>query len=104
MICKQVIKCYKSFNTVLNLFLSLYQKLLTIEVFSCGKMPYGRLSNAQVVEQIREGHRLERPRSCPRDAYHLMKLCWEEQPEDRPSFNKLRTLLESLLCINDVIQ
>ena len=74
-------------------------KLFT-EVFSCGKMPYGKLTNAQVVEQIRGGHRLERPRSCPREVFHVMKLCWEEQPEDRPSFGKLTTLLETLFESN----
>ena len=73
-------------------------------MFSCGKMPYGRLSNAQVVEQIREGNRLERPRYCPREVYQVMQMCWEEQPEDRPSFSKLRTLLEKLFNFNEIIQ
>lgn len=47
------------------------------EIFTCGKMPYGRATNAEVVEQVQRGVRLERPRPCPRDVYSTMKLCWE---------------------------
>ena len=71
------------------------------EVFTCGKMPYGRVSNAQVVEQIREGKRLEKPKICPNEVYFLMKLCWKELPENRPSFSQLNINLKSLLHLID---
>ena len=71
--------------------------VLMWEVFTCGKMPYGRVSNAQVVEQIREGKRLERPRICPRDVFYMMTLCWKELPENRPSFSQLNIKLKMLL-------
>ena len=68
--------------------------VLMWEVFSLGKMPYGRLSNAQVVQIIRDGSRLERPKACPTAVYGLMKLCWSESPEDRPSFARLKLELK----------
>lgn len=52
---------------------SLWQK-----VFTCGKIPYGRAGNAEVVEFVQRGQRLERPRTCPREVYNVMKLCWEK--------------------------
>lgn len=34
------------------------------EVFTCGKMPYGRLKNTEVVDRVQRGIILERPKSC----------------------------------------
>lgn len=39
------------------------------EVFTCGKMPYGRLKNAEVVERVQRGIVLERPLRCPEKIY-----------------------------------
>lgn len=39
------------------------------EVFTCGKMPYGRLKNAEVVERVQRGIVLERPPRCPEKIY-----------------------------------
>lgn len=71
--------------------------VLMWEVFTCGKMPYGRATNAEVVEQVQRGQRLERPRSCPREVYVIMRSCWEKHPEDRPSFRSLNQQLEKIL-------
>lgn len=39
------------------------------EVFTCGKMPYGRLKNAEVVERVQRGIVLEKPPRCPEKIY-----------------------------------
>lgn len=62
-------------------------------MFSCGKLPYGKLTNAEVVERIRQGHRLEKPKSCPPEIFQLMKLCWQELADKRPSFIKIESYL-----------
>lgn len=52
--------------------------VLMWEIFTCGKVPYGRATNAEVVEQVQRGQRLDVPRVCPWDVYGVMKSCWEE--------------------------
>lgn len=41
------------------------------EVFTCGKMPYGRLKNTEVVERVQRGVILERPKICPKEIYDV---------------------------------
>lgn len=41
------------------------------EVFTCGKMPYGRLKNTEVVERVQRGIILERPKSCAKEIYEV---------------------------------
>nr|XP_027200056.1 tyrosine-protein kinase ITK/TSK-like isoform X2 [Dermatophagoides pteronyssinus] len=68
--------------------------ILTWEVFSLGKLPYGKLTNAEVVEKIREGYRLDKPKQwCPLEILQIMKMCWHEIPEKRPSFQKIEQFL-----------
>lgn len=87
------------------------------EVFTCGKMPYGRLKNTEVVERVQRGIILERPKACAKEIYEVciyrsiyhskiffsnlkplfsiqvMKKCWAHHPEDRPSFRILKDQL-----------
>lgn len=41
------------------------------EVFTCGKMPYGRLKNAEVVERVQKGLILEKPKVCYKEVYDV---------------------------------
>lgn len=41
------------------------------EVFTCGKMPYGRLKNTEVVERVQRGIVLERPKGCAKEVYEV---------------------------------
>ncbi|CAN7948906.1 unnamed protein product, partial [Ixodes pacificus] len=52
--------------------------VLMWEVFTCGKIPYGRAANAEVVEQVQQGQRLARPHACPSEVYQVMRSCWEK--------------------------
>lgn len=45
--------------------------VLMWEVFTCGKMPYGRLKNTEVVERVQRGIILERPKSCAKEIYEV---------------------------------
>ncbi|KAK7084183.1 Tyrosine-protein kinase Btk29A, partial [Halocaridina rubra] len=63
--------------------------VLMWEVFTCGKMPYGRVKNAQVVEMVQLGQTLEKPRYCPDNVYNVMQRCWDHTPEMRPAFSDI---------------
>lgn len=45
--------------------------VLMWEVFTCGKMPYGRLKNTEVVERVQRGIVLERPKQCYKEVYEV---------------------------------
>ncbi|XP_021924476.1 tyrosine-protein kinase Btk29A isoform X1 [Zootermopsis nevadensis] len=70
--------------------------VLMWEVFTCGKMPYGRLKNTEVVERVQRGIVLERPKACFKEVYEVMRKCWSHCPEDRPSFRMLKEQLISV--------
>lgn len=42
------------------------------EVFTCGKMPYGRLKNTEVVERVQRGIILEKPKACFKEVYEVL--------------------------------
>lgn len=67
--------------------------VLMWEVFTCGKMPYGRMKNAEVVETVQRGNCLERPKYCAKDVYEVMQNCWRYKTEERPSFWEIREVL-----------
>lgn len=66
------------------------------EIFSCGKMPYGRLKNTEVVERVQRGQILETPKGCPKEVYDLMRKCWALHPDERPSFRGVKDQLIAL--------
>lgn len=45
--------------------------VLMWEVFTCGKMPYGRLKNTEVVEKVQKGMILEKPKACYKEVYDV---------------------------------
>lgn len=49
--------------------------VLMWEVFTCGKMPYGRLKNTEVVERVQRGIILERPKACAKEIYEVSIEC-----------------------------
>lgn len=67
--------------------------VLIWEIFSCGKMPYGRLKNTEVVERVQRGIILEKPKACIKELYEIMCNCWAPCAEDRPSFRALKEQL-----------
>ncbi|XP_063227607.1 tyrosine-protein kinase Btk [Bacillus rossius redtenbacheri] len=70
--------------------------VLMWEVFTCGKMPYGRLKNTEVVDRVQRGVVLERPKACFKEVYEVMRKCWSHSPEDRPSFRSLKEQLANV--------
>lgn len=45
--------------------------VLMWEVYTCGKMPYGRMKNPEVVEMVQSGRVLDQPRFCPDYVYSV---------------------------------
>ncbi|KAL3970419.1 hypothetical protein ACER0C_025938 [Sarotherodon galilaeus] len=64
--------------------------VLLWEIFSLGCSPYPDLPMTQeFYSALKRGYRMSRPDHSPQDMYDLMKRCWEEKPQSRPSFSSL---------------
>ncbi|XP_078612849.1 fibroblast growth factor receptor 4-like [Branchiostoma floridae x Branchiostoma japonicum] len=85
--------------------------VLLWEIATMGKDPCydGRmqLSFLQMVGILRQGIRLERPPGCPEDLYRLMRSCWRDVPDTRPTPEGIEERLMQLrraLLPHDVIE
>lgn len=52
------------------------------------------MSNPEVIQNLERGYRMPKPENSPDALYNVMCQCWNEGPEDRPTFEYLRSVLE----------
>ncbi|XP_028450631.1 platelet-derived growth factor receptor beta [Perca flavescens] len=72
--------------------------VLLWEIFSLGGSPYPDLPmTQQFYSSLKRGYRMSRPDHAPNDIYDLMKQCWEEKPQSRPSFSSLIIALGNMM-------
>lgn len=67
------------------------------EVFTCGKVPYGRLKNSEVVEMVQRGQVLEKPKGCLNEIYNVSKLFYLSTPKSCCFISHHTNLLSDLL-------
>lgn len=68
--------------------------ILMTEVVTKGAMPYPGMNNRQVLEAVEEGYRMPKPEASPAPLYEIMLSCWRKEPEERPTFETLKHLME----------
>ncbi|KAJ6661202.1 hypothetical protein lerEdw1_015339, partial [Lerista edwardsae] len=68
--------------------------ILLTEIFTYGRSPYPEMTNPEVVQSLELGYRMPRPDSCPLELYAVMEKCWQENPDERPTFEYLQFILE----------
>ncbi|XP_055700402.1 tyrosine kinase receptor Cad96Ca [Phlebotomus papatasi] len=71
--------------------------ILMWEIVTLGSTPYPGIAAAEVMRQVRDGYRLEKPEHCRRELYNIMYYCWAKDSNERPSFSELVILLDKLL-------
>jgi serine/threonine protein kinase len=71
--------------------------VLLWEIWSYGTVPFPEFSNQEAKEEILKGTRLKCPPNTPPKVEELMKICWAENPEQRPSFRDIFELLKEIL-------
>lgn len=63
--------------------------VLLWELMTRGVVPYPDVDNFDLFSYLKEGRRMMRPRYCPEILYGIMLSCWQENPNDRPTFDEL---------------
>lgn len=71
--------------------------VLMWEVYTLGRLPYERLNNTEIVEQLSRGLRLYRPQLANEKVYSIMSSCWLDKAEERPTFQELALTVQDLL-------
>ncbi|KHN75253.1 Insulin-like growth factor 1 receptor [Toxocara canis] len=63
------------------------------EVYTYGEVPFGELSNGEVVSAVSNGVLLTKPKNAPEDLFQIMEDCWKIDPEKRPLCHDVLTRL-----------
>lgn len=66
--------------------------VLMYEIITLGRTPYPGMSGHEVLRMIENGGRMEKPRgppAVPDEYYNMMLKCWNQQPEERPTFESI---------------
>jgi len=64
---------------------------------SAGSTPYPDMTAREVMRNVHNGYRLERPSHCRSELFRVISRCWHADPDRRPEFQTLRRDLAQLL-------
>uniref|UniRef100_A0A8C4Q164 receptor protein-tyrosine kinase n=1 Tax=Eptatretus burgeri TaxID=7764 RepID=A0A8C4Q164_EPTBU len=71
--------------------------VLLWEIVSLGGTPYCGMTCAELYEKLPQGYRMEKPLNCDDEVYELMRQCWRDRPNDRPTFAQICVSLNRML-------
>lgn len=69
------------------------------EIFSFAMQPYFGMTHEEVVKFVKEGNMLSCPENTPLVIYNLMSQCWNQKPQERPSFMFIQQTLHQI-CVD----
>ncbi|TRY99038.1 hypothetical protein DNTS_013785 [Danionella cerebrum] len=67
--------------------------VLLTEIVTYGRVPYPGMTNPEVIRNLDNNYRMPCPDGCPGELYEIMVKCWNDRPEDRPTFDFLQDTL-----------
>ncbi|CAI5451559.1 unnamed protein product [Caenorhabditis angaria] len=74
--------------------------ILCWEVLENGKQPYPDMSVAEVhMKVLKDGYRMTVPSEAPEELADIIKKCWENNPNDRPSAFQIITMMKNFVVI-----
>ncbi|MEQ2161916.1 Macrophage colony-stimulating factor 1 receptor 1 [Goodea atripinnis] len=72
--------------------------ILLWEIFSLGQSPYPSMAvDSRFYKMVKRGYQMSQPDFAPREMYAIMKMCWNLEPTQRPTFSKIGQMIEKLL-------
>lgn len=75
--------------------------ILLTEIVTYGRIPYPGMTNPEVIRSLDKSYRMPRPDGCPEELYDIMKMCWRQKPEDRPTFEFLQNTLNDFFIATE---
>ncbi|XP_024055081.1 tyrosine-protein kinase Lck isoform X1 [Terrapene carolina triunguis] len=75
--------------------------ILLTEIVTYGRIPYPGMTNPEVIQNLERGYRMPQPDNCPEELYALMMHCWKESPEERPTFEYMKSVLEDFFTATE---
>ncbi|KAG8567287.1 hypothetical protein GDO81_013564 [Engystomops pustulosus] len=75
--------------------------ILMTEIITYGRTPYPGMSNLEVITALERGYRMPCPANCPQEFYGIMLQCWQQSPEQRPTFEYLQGVLEDFFTATE---
>ncbi|XP_068685780.1 angiopoietin-1 receptor-like isoform X2 [Montipora foliosa] len=70
--------------------------VLLYEILTIGGSPYPDTHARLIADKIQQGYRMPKPGHVDSNLYEIMMKCWEEDPNDRPTFEKLRKTMKDM--------
>ncbi|XP_066024530.1 fibroblast growth factor receptor 1-A-like isoform X2 [Pocillopora verrucosa] len=70
--------------------------VLLYEIFTIGGSPYPRMDGRKIADFLQEGYRMPKPQHVDDKLYDIITKCWKDDPNLRPSFEKLRNKLKEM--------
>ncbi|XP_022111421.1 tyrosine-protein kinase receptor Tie-1-like [Acanthaster planci] len=71
--------------------------VLLWEIVTLGARPYPAMTAKMMVGELQSGYRMPKPHHCQDELYEMMLSCWDEDPENRPTFEVISQELEGLI-------
>ena len=65
------------------------------ELFSLGKVPYPGKGVDQLIHELQNGYRMDKPEFATNEIGQLMTNCWKANPSERPTFHQLQEALSN---------
>ena len=85
-------------TTVLYLFIYRWAYgVLLWEIFTLGGNPYPSVPVEDLFHKLRQGHRMGKPPYGGDEMYQIMCNCWQQVPNQRPTFKQLVQELDQAL-------
>ncbi|EDO49315.1 predicted protein, partial [Nematostella vectensis] len=69
------------------------------EIITFGGTPYPGVPIEKLCMLLNTGYRMERPVNCSKELYEIMRNCWNENPEARPTFTSLVQAFDDLVAL-----
>lgn len=70
--------------------------IVLYEIFTIGGSPYPRTNPRKMADILNRGYRMPKPSHVDEALYKIMQDCWQEDPNDRPTFENLRDELKEM--------
>ncbi|XP_003970402.2 macrophage colony-stimulating factor 1 receptor 1 isoform X2 [Takifugu rubripes] len=72
--------------------------ILLWEIFSLGKSPYPSMAvDSRFYKMVKRGYQMSQPDFALPEIYMIMKMCWNLEPTERPTFSMISQMINRLL-------